>query len=435
VTGPQTLQALRGLRRHPRASREELISFQDERLRRLIGHAYANVAFYRRLFDEAGLTPGDVNEVGDLRNLPITGKEDLRAAPQGDVLSAGSDPRRLLERKTSGSSGQPFTIRRTGPETSLLSLFRLRGNRQVGIRLFDRIAMVVEPAQPRRPRLSDRLAHRLPAFRRDRISCYQPDEAILLELERLSPDAISGYGSALAHLAPRLGVDGSPRLRPRLLLSGGDSLTPAMRERIQEGFGAPLFDIYAAEEFNLVAWDCPERPGTYHVCDDSVIVEVLREGVPVAEGEEGEVVATGLHSYAMPFIRYRLGDLAVRGADTCACGQPFSTLSAIRGRALEYLRLPGGRRLHPYAIASPLIDQEQPAWVARHQIVQEAEDRIVVLIEPLSQPRHEQLDHLGRLAGEVLGPDVECLLELVDEIPPGPRGKFLAYRSLLPPEP
>jgi phenylacetate-coenzyme A ligase PaaK-like adenylate-forming protein len=436
MTGTQTLHALSGLWRHPKASREDLVSFQNRRLRRLISHAYANVPYYRRLFDDAGIRPGDVKEVGDLRNVPITGKEDLRAAPSTDVFSAGVDPGRLRERKTSGSSGQPFTIRRTGPETSLLSLFRLRARRQVGVRFADRIAAVVEPRPDLgKPGLKDRLAQRLPVFSQDLISCFEPAEEILLELERLGPDVISGYSSVLAHLAPRVGVDGSPRLRPRLLLSGGDSLTPVMRERIQRGFGAPLFDLYGAEEFNIVAWDCPRSPGTYHVGDDNVIVEVLRAGAPVEEGEEGEVIATGLHSYAMPFIRYRLGDLVVRGGDGCECGQPFSTVREIRGRALDYLRLPGGRQLHPYAIAGPLIDQEQPAWVARHQVVQEAEDRILILIEPLRPPLVEQLDRLRHLAREALGADVECRFELVAEIPPEPSGKFSAYRSLLTPEP
>jgi phenylacetate-coenzyme A ligase PaaK-like adenylate-forming protein len=69
-----------------------------------------------------------------------------------------------------------------------------------------------------------------------------------------------------------------------------------------------------------------------HTCDEAALVEVVHDGRPAADGEQGDVVATALHSYAMPFIRYRLGDIVTRGEQSCACGLPFATIGTIQGR-------------------------------------------------------------------------------------------------------
>jgi hypothetical protein len=132
------------------------------------------------------------------------------------------------------------------------------------------------------------------------------------------------------------------RIRPRLIFCGGEVLDAATRCTIEDAFSAPLVDFYGAHEFNLLAWQCPNG-SVYHVCDDNVLVEIVGEdGRAVRPGEIGEVVATSLHSYTMPFVRYRTGDLAIHGAESCGCGQPFSTLREIQGRGVDYLRLPEG---------------------------------------------------------------------------------------------
>jgi phenylacetate-CoA ligase len=77
-----------------------------------------------------------------------------------------------------------------------------------------------------------------------------------------------------------------------------------------------------------MAWEC-RHSGDLHTCDDGVLVEVLVDGRPAEPGERGEVVVTNLHAYAMPFIRYRIGDVATRAAP-CRCGAPFATIGEIR---------------------------------------------------------------------------------------------------------
>lgn len=418
---------------HPRIRREALLAFQRAQLRSLLRHAYAQVPFYRRLFDEAGCRPDSVERVEQLSRLPLTDKRSLRAAGPA-VVCIGSDGLRLIRHLTSGSTGEPAEIRRSSAEENLLSLFRLRAHRQWGARARDRMAVVREPPlEGGRDTLAARAAHAASLYRRKTVSCLQPAAAIARELEGLAPDLISGYPSALGLVADEVSTGGrAQRIRPRLLAAGGEPLEPGTRDRVEAAFGAPLYDLYAAHECNLIAWQCP-RHHYLHVNDDSVALEILSQGLPVGEGEVGEVVLTSLHSRVMPFIRYRLGDLAVRGPAQCPCGQPFSTLATIVGRTAHYLRLPGGRSVHPFAITGALLERDR-AWVDRHQMVQEARDKVVLRIEPRRPPRPGELTRVEQHARRVLGPKTRFRIELVETLATEP-GKFRSYRSLLDEQP
>ena len=95
-----------------------------------------------------------------------------------------------------------------------------------------------------------------------------------------------------------------------------------MRQQITQGFRAPVFEMYDSHEFNLLAWEC-SATGEMHISDYGMILEVLRDGRPVREGERGEVVGTNLYAYTMPFIRYRLGDIVTKGSEVCRLRQPL----------------------------------------------------------------------------------------------------------------
>jgi phenylacetate-CoA ligase len=210
-------------------------------------------------------------------------------------------------------------------------------------------------------------------------------------------------------------------------MSGGEMLTPSLRAQITAGFGAPVFDVYGSFEFSLIAWECPAT-GELHVCDDGVVLEVVRpDGSPAHEGEWGEVVGTALHSFAMPLIRYRLGDLAVQGKSACACGQPFATIREVLGRTIDEFVMPSGRRVHPFKLV-PLVT-EGVGWVRQQQLVQEREDLIVLRIASDSPPTPEQISAVQAAVSASLEPSVEVQVASVPEIAPEPNGKYRHYYS------
>jgi phenylacetate-CoA ligase len=382
------------------------------------------------VFRRSGVSPDDIRTAADLAALPLTSTGDYRMRPLAETLARHARPDSLVERATSGSSGRPFVIRRTVWEDHLINQFRWRAYASFGLRLRDRIAGVrlCTPSH-QRGSLLGRARQAVGVRRQHDVNSLASATEILQRLAALRPDAVMGYPSVLAHVASHRLMAGRPVVRPRLIVTGGETLVPFRRERIAAGFGARVFDIYGAHEFNLLAWEC-SRGGGYHVCDDNVALEILRDGRPAGPGERGEVVATALHCYAMPFLRYQLGDVATRGPEPCPCGQPFSTLRAVEGRMHDYFRMPDGSLLHPDTVVVPIMEAEAP-WFDRYRLTQERVDRIVLQILPFERPTPERLARVRQLGAGHLPPGVSFHVEVVERFDADGSGKFRFCRSLV----
>jgi phenylacetate-coenzyme A ligase PaaK-like adenylate-forming protein len=128
--------------RHRWAPRDRIVAFRDLHLRRLIRHAYDHVPFYRVLLDRHGIRPDAIRTAADLARIPVTSKRDLQQAHAEELIARRLDAGRLLSHRTSGSSGEPRTMRRTWLEERLGTVFRLRAFRDFGLRPGDRRAGV-----------------------------------------------------------------------------------------------------------------------------------------------------------------------------------------------------------------------------------------------------------------------------------------------------
>jgi len=414
-----------GLFLGPGWSRARIAAFQAERLRALVRHAYVRVPHYRRSFDCAGLRVDDVRSLADLARIPPTSRADLQGLSSREVTAAGFDPRRLVVHHTSGSSGRPLRVRRTWFEERLLQAYRLRVLFQLGLRVTDRrVAVVFVPTDAPEPR------RKSGPLRYEEIDGFLPPASILARLRELRPAVLRGYPATLASLVPHLTDADRERIRPRLVVTDSEMLTAEKRSRIRDGFGARVVDFYDSHEFNMIAWECVAG-GSYHVSDTSVLVEVLRDGRTAEPGEEGELVVTALHSFAMPFIRYRLGDWVTRGPSRCACGAANSTLAAVHGRTFDRFELPEGRSMHPYRLATDLV--RCAPWLRQFQIVQEHPARIRLRLAVMSdgEPPEGWATELRRVFSASLGEGVAVETELVDRIPAEPSGKFRPYYSLV----
>ena len=409
-----------------RCSRQELSDYRDLLLRRIVHHAHEKVPYYRELFERAGVAPDDIKAAEDLPRIPVTEKRHLRKEPQKRVLAAGTDPKRLIVRTTTGSTGEPFTVMKTRSDEFLYHVSRLRVMQDLGLRPSDRMAQIGRRSSRQAP-LSWRLIQRFGLFRQDRIYLGDPPDRIADVLQKTKPDIVTGDVTVMDRVSLELAGRRHNR-HLRFVVTGGGMLNAFMRKRIREGFGVDVYDTYGSEEVSVIAWECRET-GLYHVRDDSVVVEVLENGRPVKEGERGEVIVTALHFRAVPFLRYRLGDEAVKGPDVCPCGKPFSTLKEISGRATDYLRLPDGREV--YAAPVAYILQEHAAWIERYEFVQNDRDRVILRIAALIPPRLDALTALKDKLVDLLGPGVDVRIDLVPEIQPGSGDKYRFLRSYL----
>lgn len=415
---------LRAMRFGPGRQQPQIAAFQTRCLRAIVRHACDAVPYYRTLFQQAGVQPDDIRTLDDIRRIPISSRSAIQETPVEQICRRDVRPQDLLFRSTSGSSGRPLQIRRLRMEEQILLALRAKACRGYGLGLRSARISVRWEAKPEQ---DTTLLERFGLMKRHALSWRSSHDDLMRTLRQVRADFIEGPPSLLAEFAGALTENDRALGRPKVILTGSESLTQQQRREIEQGFGTPIRDIYGSHEFVFIAGECPHG-GPYHVADESLIVEVLRDGEPVKPGEIGELVGTALHSYAMPFIRYRLGDLVVRGEEVCRCGALTTVLERIDGRVLDQFRLADGSVLHAYDLSIPL--RTAAPWIRQFQIVQLERTRILIKAVGFREPSVEECRHAVTPVREVLGGNAEVELKLVESIPLAHTGKLYPYVSL-----
>lgn len=401
----------------PFAPVSRLDASRRARLRRLVRHAARSVPFYTRRFQEHGYDPFACDEV-DLAQVPLTPKLGLKSAPVESRLSSGVDLSKCIRSETSGSTGEPMLIAHTHTEAARLYGRRLRAQMLGGLRPWHR--RVVLGSQPKW-----RWPHRLGLFRIDAVALdLQPSEAFD-RLGAIRPQVLRGPPSSLERLA-EADPDRLRELGLQVVFSGAEQLSARARRLIRQAAGCEVLDFYGASECNLIAWECA-KCGAYHTCDDSVIVEVLQDGRPVGPGGEGEVYITVLDGYAMPFIRYEVGDVVRLPAKTPDCSIRFGAIESIEGRFVDYLRFGDGRDMSPYLLMNPLDELHQlrryeVEQLNRHQI------RARIQVEPGCSVEAVKAE-VERRCRQVIPPGVGIEVAVVEQFALDPDQKRRFVRS------
>lgn len=244
-------------------------------------------------------------------------------------------------------------------------------------------------------------------------------------LKRRAPDYLHCYPSSLSDL-----LDASPE-RPvpnlRAVLTFGEVVEPALRERLQKAWRVPLQDTYSAQEVGYIALQCPEH-AHYHLQSEVVLTEVVdADGRPCAPGERGRVLVTPLHGFAMPLIRYELGDLGVLGT-SCSCGRGLPVLERIDGRIHQTFVTGSGERLW-LTVGVHLFPSLAP--VRQHQFVQRAPGTLEARFVAHREPTPAETEALRAHLASRLPAGTTLTVRWVERIDRQPSGKFLSFVSAL----
>jgi phenylacetate-CoA ligase len=242
------------------------------------------------------------------------------------------------------------------------------------------------------------------------------------------PVLMDGYAEALDFLAQYLNSEGRIDVRPRALMSSAQTLPAASRRLIEEAFGCKVFDKYGSREFSGIAYECDSHDG-HHVVAEGYIVEVLKEGRPARPGEVGEIVITDLNNYCLPFIRYRIGDLAeaMDGDAVCSCGRGAPRLGAIAGRIQSIIEGTDGQFL-PGAFFSHYLKEFDHA-IKRFQVIQEERGAIKFCVVKGGRYSDDVLQEVLATFRRFLGEKMRIDVEFVDNVALVRTGKRLASVS------
>jgi phenylacetate-CoA ligase len=413
------------LQRSQWLDRKGVESLQVKALRKLVRHAYRTVPFYRKLYDSVSVNPANIESLDDLAKLPMISKEELRASPVEERFSSEFSAAECYVRRTSGSTGQPLQILEENAALEYMRAYQLRRILSYGFKPWERI-VVLDPRRVDMPAKGAGFRNPITRIFPSGGGLYHvpmrtPGEQ-LDAIRQLRPRGIWALPSAMRSIGNLLGPDDSSQLNLRAILSWGELLDRGTRQRVEDLFGASIFDGYGAVEvapLGGLAWEC--RDHGFHINADCVILEFVKDGERVSYGERGEVVATSLYRYGMPAIRYKLYDFAIPSDETCTCGRGFPILKSLEGRKVDCLVAETGELVSPFRVIVALEEIEQ---VGRYQLVQKERDQLLVRIEAKTAISAETEHAIINVCKSLIGNSAQVTLETVSSVTQEGAGKF-----------
>ncbi len=384
--------------------REDLEALQLKRLKNLCERVYANVAFYRRAFDEAGVKPGDIKSLADVRYLPFTEKQDLRnhypfglfAVPKDNVVRIHASSGTTGKATVSGYTQRDVNNWATMMARSLTAAGA--GRRDIihvayGYGLFtgglgahygaERLGATTVPVSGGGTRRQAMLLRDFGAT----VLCCTPSYSLVL------------YETAL-----EAGIDFKD-LPLRIGVFGAEPWSDEMRRDIEAKMGIKAIDIYGLSEIMGpgVGIECVEAQHGAHLQEDHFLFEVIDPVTkePVGPGETGELVITTLTKEAQPLIRYRTRDITRLEYTPCKCGRTFARMVRVQGRSDDMLII-RGVNVFPSQIESILLETE--GLTPHYQLVVEREgnlDTLTVQVEVDEKLFSDEIRKLQRLEGKI----------------------------------
>jgi phenylacetate-coenzyme A ligase PaaK-like adenylate-forming protein len=421
------------LRQTEWAAPQHLVQYQGGLLKSLVQHAHQNVPFYRERL-ACLFRSGDDPDLARWHEVPILTRDEA-AAPAAEMRpkELAAIHGEINEIQTSGSIGAPLSI-------AANQLVIAAGNAAM-----TRMAQWwgVDTSRPlARIRIYKHDPPTYPAGRDDTGWSYAHPQAskhdldlktpVELQLQWLlrkkAPYLLTAPSNATA-LAYAASAQQARDLAIELIFPIGETVLPRTREIVEERLGARMAAIYSCEEVGFIGTQCPAGTG-YHVVAENALVEILRDdGSEAMPGEVGRVILTGFYNYAMPFIRYAIGDVAIAAEGPCPCGRSLPVIAQVIGRTRCAFVFHDGTRVWPRGADALAIRAFVPH--REFQMVQLDLKRIEFRYVPDGNEHAPNIAGLEGYIRQKMHPSAEIVLLPLQTIPRGPGGKLESFVSLV----
>ena len=331
-------------------NREEIERQQTEKLRGLLKAIRGRNPFWDSRCSRYGIETSEIQSLADLRKLPLTEKSDLvndhqASKPYGGNLTYDVSQYSRMH-QTSGTTGTPIRWLDTPASWNWFMECWAQIYRMVGLREDDRIAFPFSfgpfigfwAAFEGAGRLGNLCLAGGGMSSQARLAVIAENQATVV-------CCTPTYAMRLAEEANQHGIDlAASSVRALVVAGESGGGIPATRNRIEQAWGARVFDHWGMTEIGSLAVECEQNPGGLHVLETECIAEIIdpQTEQPVVKGTEGELVITNLGRLGSPLIRYRTGDLVKADVNPCSCGRELLRLAGgILGRTDDMVTLRG----------------------------------------------------------------------------------------------
>ena len=414
---------------------EKLRNMQADRLKRVVRHAYQNTEYYKKAFDRANIKLNRITTLEDLRFLPILSKETVRNH-LNDLIAQDHD-RPTYFTYTSGSTGQPMKFLRDSEAAAWYWAAEYRGPVWHGWEVGDKYGYFWgvhhTVSKKNKDKLGDLLLNRI------RFSAHDFSEeratSFYQKCLEFKPLYFWGYPSSIYNFSKKLydlGLDGRS-LNLKFIKTSSEMLYEFQREMLEESFGCTVYNDYGACEVGHIGFECPL--GGMHLSIENFCVEILNNNYqPVEEGESGKVVLTNLVNFAMPLIRYEIGDIASLSADSCPCGRSLPLLDSLEGRSCDVVIDQDGKQLHCVVLSyliKEVAHREGLNSASQIRFIQRERNKMLVQIVKGPTFSSSLTDFLSFNVKKILGSSCIVSFDFPEEIPVEQSGKFRYFISEL----
>ncbi|HTC23010.1 MAG TPA: hypothetical protein VK688_01530 [Gemmatimonadales bacterium] len=413
-------------------SAERIAEVQRGRLVALLRHAWEQVPYYHDVLESCGAVRDGRVDPDRFSEIPFLTKDVIRA--QGDRLRAKALPggRKAYPNASGGSTGEPVRFYQDSGYWDTTIAVRTYQFSTVGKQIGEREMKIWGNERDLfEGTLGWKATLQNLAYNRRFEQCWHLPEAqilkILRDVDTWKPNLLWCYRDGIDAVAKYVVGHGLTPHSPAAIVLGGATVYPYMADVIQRAFRCPAISAYGSREVGAVACQCLERAG-HHIASHANIVETIDAAGRTMVGQDGELVITPLSNYAMPFLRYRIGDRGRLTDGKCPCGRGFPLLESLSGRMVEVLLNAKGEQVDPIYFIQLLAVIFNQGFVRKFQVMQDEDGALTLNVvletgvtKEAAQPNLDVVVDKIRL---VMGTTFPLEVKFVDDIPLSASGKF-----------
>lgn len=414
-----------------RWSREQWRQYQEKTLQKLLILAFTRVPYYKETWRGLLTIPQLQNfKLSDLQYLPPLEKQAIRDDPLAFLVDGKPQKKHMIQH-TSGSTGTPIAVYWLSEE--LQRSLALRESRSCGFagvsykmpRATFSGRIVVPNPESKGPYHRYNFVERQVYFSAFHLGPNSVEQYITA-LKRHRTSWLNGYSNSIYQLA-QLALDQGLDIPPiKAVITTSEKMTTEMRRIVEKAFTTRVYEEYGTVEDCFYV--CENEYGEKLVNPDAGILEVVDDQFQtVPAGVEGEVLATGFVRPNQPFIRYRIGDIAVMREEPSQCGREMPVMQEVIGRVEDTIYGSDGRRMvrfHGIFVNQPNVYEAQ--------IIQKTLDHIHVRVVPKQGFGSDDKQDIIHRVQQRLTDKVYVSIEIVSHIERTSAGKFKAVVSELP---
>ncbi len=413
-------------------SAAKLQAVHQARLEQLLHHAWSQTDYYREVLEACGAVRAGRVNLDRFDDIPFLTKDIIRS--QGERLIAKSLPagRKPHTNRSGGSTGQPVRFWQDNVYWDTTIATRIYHFSTVGKGIGQR-EMKIWGNEPdlRKGTIGWKAKLENFVYNRKFEQCWHlPEErilAIIRHIDEWQPQMLWCFRDGIDGVARYINEHRIRVHSPASVVLGGATVYPFMAQAIENAFKSPAISAYGSREVGAVACQCLERGGLHIATQAHRVESIGPDERPVMEAD-GELAITPLLNFAMPFIRYRIGDRGRMTQRQCTCGRAFPLLHALTGRVVEVLHNLKGEQIDPGYLIWIMAEKINNRVLKKGQIVQEEDGAITVnlVLEPgASMPQAQpHLAEIRKAMTLVMGSEATIRFTFLDDIPLSQSGKY-----------